>query len=73
MPSSFPTRSACLTAPISVFFEHEIRSAAMQQVADFGVLVVSCRGDWCSLASSTTRMDLDLERLWPVVRQLVTS
>ncbi len=47
--------------------------AAMQQVADFGVLVVICRGNWCSLASSTTRMDLDLERLWPVVQQLVTS
>lgn len=47
--------------------------AAMQQIADFGVLAVTCRGDWCSFASSTTRMDLDLERLWPVVQQLVTS
>ena len=47
--------------------------AAMQQVADFGVLVVTCRGGWCSFANSTTRMDLDLERLWPVVQQLMTS
>ena len=47
--------------------------AAMQPVADFGILIVSCRGDWCSFASATTRMDLDLERLWPVVQQLVTS
>lgn len=47
--------------------------AALQQVGDFGVLVVTCRGRWCSLASSTTRMDLDLERLWSLVQQLVTS
>lgn len=46
--------------------------AAMQQVADFGVLVVSCRGDWCTFASSTTRMELDLENLWPIIRQLAT-
>ncbi len=45
----------------------------MQQVADFGVLVVTCRGNWCSFASSTTRMNLDLEGLWPIVRQLVTG
>jgi len=47
--------------------------AALGQVGDFGVLVVTCRGRWCSLASSTTRMDLDLERLWPLVQQLVAS
>lgn len=47
--------------------------AAMQQLADFGVLVVTCRGGWCSLASSSTRMKLDLERLWPVIQQLVIS
>ena len=45
----------------------------MQQVADFGVLIVTCRGDWCSLGSATARVDIDLERLWPIVRQLVTS
>jgi len=44
--------------------------AVLQPVADFGILVVHCRGGWCSLASSTTRMDLDLERLWPLIQQL---
>lgn len=47
--------------------------AALQQVADSGVLVVTCRGGWCSLANSTPRMDFDLERLWPVVRQLMAG
>lgn len=47
--------------------------AALEPVGDFGVLVVACRGEWCSLASSTTRMDLDLAGLWPIVRQLVAS
>jgi len=47
--------------------------AALEPVGDFGALVVVCRGDWCSLASSTTRMELDLVRLWPVVQQLVAS
>lgn len=47
--------------------------AALEPVGDFGALVVTCRGDWCSLASSTTRMDLDLARLWPIVQQLVAS
>lgn len=46
---------------------------AMQSVGDYGVLVVTCRGEWCSFASSTTRMQFNLERLWPVVQQLVTS
>jgi hypothetical protein len=47
--------------------------AALEPVGDFGALVVSCRGDWCSFASSTTRLDLDLVRLWPIVQQLVAS
>jgi hypothetical protein len=47
--------------------------AALEPVGDFGALVVICRGDWCSLGSSTTRMDLDLVRLWSIVQQLVAS
>jgi hypothetical protein len=47
--------------------------AALEPVGDFGVLVVTCRGDWCTLASSTTRMALDLARLWPIVQQLAVS
>lgn len=46
--------------------------AAMQPVADFGVLVVTCRGNWCSLSSSSMRIDLDLERLWPLIQQLMS-
>jgi hypothetical protein len=44
---------------------------ALQPVGDYGVLVVTCRGGWCSLASSTTRTTLDIQGLWPIVRQLV--
>ena len=47
--------------------------AALESVGDFGALVVVCRGDWCSLASSTTRIKLDLVRLWPIVQQLVAA
>jgi len=47
--------------------------AALQSVADFGILVVTCRGGWCSFANSTTRMDLDLERLWPLIQQLTSA
>lgn len=39
----------------------------------FGVLVVTCRGDWCSLSSSTMRIDLDLVRLWPLIQQLMNQ
>lgn len=47
--------------------------AVLQSVADFGILVVTCRGGWCSFANSTTRMDLDLERLWPLIQQLTSA
>jgi hypothetical protein len=46
---------------------------ALEPVGDFGALIVSCRSDWCTIASSTTRMDLDLVRLWPIVQQLAAS
>lgn len=45
----------------------------LEPVGDFGALVVICRGDWCTLASSTTRMDFDVVRLWPTVQQLAVS
>ena len=41
--------------------------SALQHVGDHGVLVVTCRGEWCSLATTSTRMPLDLEKLWPLV------
>jgi hypothetical protein len=44
---------------------------ALQPVADHGVLVVTCRDGWCSLATATTRTTLDIDGLWPIVRQLV--
>lgn len=47
--------------------------AAMQQVGDLGVVVVTCRGEWCSFANASTRMAFDLDGLWSVIRQLASS
>ncbi|MFQ5792109.1 MAG: hypothetical protein ACE5JI_16690 [Acidobacteriota bacterium] len=43
----------------------------MQQLGDGGALFALCRDDWCRLASAGGRMPFDLERLWPVLRQLL--
>ena len=43
--------------------------ALMQQVGDAGVLIVTCRGEWCSLASPSGRMKLDLDKLLPIIRR----
>lgn len=45
--------------------------AALESVGDLGILVVTCRGEWCTLATSTIRMNLDVGRLWPIVQKLV--
>jgi len=44
--------------------------SALQHVGDHGVLVVVCRGEWCSLAATSPRMPLDLDKLWPLVSGL---
>jgi hypothetical protein len=45
----------------------------LEPVGDFGALVVICRDDGCSVASSTTRTNFDLARLWPIVERLMAS
>lgn len=47
--------------------------AALEPVGNFGALVVICRDEWCSVASSSTRMDIDVSRLFPIVEGLVAS
>jgi len=47
--------------------------AALEPVGDFGALVVICRDEWCSVASSSTRADVDVSRLFPIVEGLVAS
>jgi hypothetical protein len=42
----------------------------LQNVGDCGALIVICRGEWCSLSSPSARMPFDLDRIWPVIRQL---
>ncbi len=45
--------------------------AAMQQLGDCGIMaIVMCRNSWCSLNIPTGRMPLNLDRLWPIIRQL---
>ncbi len=44
--------------------------SALQHVGDHGALVVICRGEWCSLAATSPRMPLDLDKLWPLVSGL---
>lgn len=44
--------------------------SALQHVGDHGALVVTCRGEWCSLAAASPRMPLDLDKLWPLVSEL---
>ena len=44
--------------------------SALQHVGDHGALVVMCRGQWCSLAATSPRMPLDLDKLWPLVSGL---
>jgi hypothetical protein len=44
--------------------------SALQHVGDYGALVVLCRGEWCSLAATSPRMPLDLDKLWPLVSGL---
>lgn len=43
----------------------------IQNVGDCGALVVVCRGDLCSLSSPSARMPIDLDKMWPLIRQLV--
>lgn len=45
--------------------------AALEPVGDFGIQVVTCRDEWCTLANSSIRMSLDLGHLWPLVQRLV--
>jgi hypothetical protein len=40
-------------------------------VGDAGALSVMCRGEWCSLSSPSARMPLDLDRIVPIIRELV--
>jgi hypothetical protein len=47
--------------------------AALEPVGDFGVLVVICSDEWCSVAGSSTRMDIDVSRLFPIVKRLLAS
>lgn len=42
----------------------------IQQVGDGGAMIVTCRGEWCSLSSPQARLPFDIDRLWPIVRQL---
>jgi hypothetical protein len=44
--------------------------SVLQHVGDHGALVVMCRGEWCSLAATSLRMPLDLDKLWPLVAGL---
>ena len=44
--------------------------SALQHVGDHGALVVTCRGEWCSLAAASLRMPLDLDKLWPLASGL---
>ncbi|MEE8483577.1 MAG: hypothetical protein V3S46_03185 [Nitrospinota bacterium] len=44
--------------------------AAMQQLGDCGILIVMCRDSWCSLNGPSGRLPLNMERLWPIIRQL---
>lgn len=44
--------------------------SGLQHVGDHGALVVTCRGEWCSLASTSARMPLDVDKLWPLVSGL---
>jgi hypothetical protein len=43
----------------------------VQKVGDAGALSVMCRGEWCSLSSPSARMPLDLDRIVPIIRELV--
>ena len=47
--------------------------ATLQPVGDLGVSSVHCRGSWCSFGGHTTRIEIDLEGLWPIVQQLTGS
>jgi hypothetical protein len=47
--------------------------AALERVGDFGALVVICRDEWCSVASSSTRTDVDVSSLFTIVEGLVAS
>ena len=43
----------------------------VQNVGDCGALILMCRGEWCSLSSPSAQMPFDLDKIWPVVRELV--
>jgi hypothetical protein len=42
----------------------------MMQVGDFGVLIVLCRDEWCSLGSPQARMPLDIKQAWSFLGEL---
>jgi len=44
--------------------------SVIQQVGDCGALLVMCRGEWCSLASTSHRMPLDVAKLWSLMGSL---
>jgi hypothetical protein len=44
--------------------------SVIQQVGDCGALLVMCRGERCSLASTSQRMPLDVAKLWSLIGSL---
>jgi hypothetical protein len=47
--------------------------AALELVGDYGICTVLCRDGWCALSSGSTRIALDHQELWSVVRKLSNS
>jgi hypothetical protein len=44
--------------------------SVIQQLGDCGVMLVMCRCEWCSLASTSHRMPLDVAKLWGLIGSL---
>lgn len=44
--------------------------SVIQQVGDCGVMLVMCRGEWCSLTSTSRRMPMDVAKLWSLIESL---
>ena len=43
----------------------------LQDVGDYGAMIVVCRGNWCSFASHDVHMPLDVDKLLPTLRRLM--
>ncbi len=45
----------------------------IQRAGDAGVMVIMCRGTWCSLSSQSTRMPFALDKMQPLLDRLVAA